>query len=65
MKRKRFVLTALPTDDINAVVVPALSVFQHRLYRHTPPTTARAGMCGDIGIFLGNAMDLDRQTKIE
>ena len=64
-KRKGPVLTALPTDDINAVVVPSLSVFQRRLCTHTPPPTARARMCGDVCVFFNNAMDLDRDTKIE
>jgi hypothetical protein len=59
MKRKSSALAALPTDDINAVVVLRLSVFQKRLLRHTPPPTARARMYGDVGIFFGNAMYLD------
>jgi hypothetical protein len=60
MKRKDPVLTALPAYDINAVVVPRLSVLQHRLCAHAPPPAARACMCGDVGVFFGNAMDLDR-----
>jgi hypothetical protein len=65
MKRASPVLTALPTDDINAVVIAPLGVFQHRLCRHTPPTSAQAWVCGDVGVFFSNTMDLDCRTKIE
>jgi hypothetical protein len=65
IERKGPVLTALPTDNINAVIVPFLSIFQQCLRMHTPPPPTWARMRGDICVFFGNAMDVDRGTKLD
>lgn len=63
-KKKGPVPTALPADDMHAVVVPLLDIFEQCLPAHTPLPAARARMRGDVGILCGDAMNLDCYTKI-
>jgi hypothetical protein len=65
IETKRPVLTAPLADNINAVVVPFLSVFQQCLRTHAPPPGAWARMCSDVCVFFGNAMNVDRDTRVK